>query len=209
MATEKKNGYEGIYLWVVEKLAGFDLTGNAPHLGLKANDDGSVQVNFLNREYQVNSDGAKPLDGRPVGITHLSVVAHYAMSSGRGEPSLEFVSLDKKSGTVSGSQGSFQRESVSNPLVRKFGADQPALEAAVARIGGRPEGRSESGGWSWLFFPFPKMPLKLIYHEADEEFEAEFRLLYDNRCTDFMEFEAVAFVGGILVDELLSMKTTY
>lgn len=203
MASGKKSGYEGIYQWVVGGLKGFDLAGNAPHLGLQTDDDGSVRVNFFNREYLVNADGARPVDGQPVGINHRSVVAHYAMSPGRGEPSLEFVSLDKKSGTVSGSQSAFQRESVSNPLVRKFGADQPALEAAVARIGGQPTGRSESGGWSWLFFPFPKMPLKLIYHEADEEFEAEFRILYDNRCTDFMEFEAVAFVGGLLVEELL------
>lgn len=203
MTSEKKNGYEGIYQWVVAGLVGFDLAGNAPHLGLEPNDDGSVRVNFLNREYLVKADGAYPTDGKPVGVNHRSVVAHYAMSPGRGEPSLEFVSLAKKSGTVSGSQSAFLRESVSNPLARKFGEDQPALEAAVARIGGQPAGRDESGGQAWIFFPFPKMPLKLVYHEADEEFEAEFRLLYDSRCTDFMEFEAVAFVGGILVEELL------
>lgn len=203
MASEKKNGYEGIYQWVVEGLAGFDLVGNAPHLGLEANDDGSVRVNFLNREYLVKADGAYAADGKPAGINHRSVVAHYAMSPGRGEPSLEFVSLSKKSGTVSASQSAFQRESVSNPLRRKFETDQPALEAAVARIGGQTAGRDESGGLAWVFFPFPKLPLKLVYHEADEEFEAEFRLLYDSRCTDFMEFEAVAFVGGLLVEELL------
>lgn len=202
MAELKKSGYESIYQWVTEKLPGFDLAGNAGPLGLNDNGDGSVTVNFFNRPYIVEASGVRPADGGPAGINHLSLAAHYAMSSGRGEPSLEFVPLGLLSGAVSGSWSSYGREAVTAPLVRRFGDDLAGLESAIARLGGRPEGRSPSGGWSWLLFPVPKVPLRLIYHEADDEFEAEFRILYDRRGKDFMEFEALAFMGGILVGDL-------
>lgn len=202
MAELKMSGYEGIYKWVAAKLPGFDLAKNAAPLGLIDNGDGSVVVNFFNRDYIVEAAGARPADGRPAGINHLSLVAHYAMSPGRGEPLMDFVPLELLSGTVSGSWGGYKREGISTPLVRRFGADQAGLKAAIARLGGREEEQSPSGGRAWVFFPVPKVPLRLIYHEADDEFEAEFRILYDRRSIDFMEYEALGFLGGILVADL-------
>lgn len=202
MAETRYGGYQGIYQWVIDKLPGFDLAGNAPHLGLTDNGDGSVTVNFFNRDYLVDAAGVRPLDGWPAGVVHCSLVAHYAMSAGRGEPSQDFVPLEALSGTLPGSGSSYRREAVIGPLLRRFADDSAGLETAVAGLGGRSEGRDPSGGLSWIFYPFPKVPLRLIYHEADDEFEAEFRILHERRSINFMEFEALAFMSGLLVDEL-------
>lgn len=199
--AEKINGYEQIYLDLVKSLTDFDLPGNAPHLGLRLNPEGQVAVRFLGRDYLVDAGGARPLDGRAVGVNHLSLVVHYAMSPGRGEPSGQYLPLKRMTGMVEG-RGAWENDGVSRPLIRKFNGDLSALEAAAARLDGEYAGPDESGGLTWVFHPFPKVPLKLIHHPADEEFPAEFRLLFDSSATAFMEFEALGFLVGVMVDDL-------
>jgi hypothetical protein len=202
---QKKSGYEKIYDWVVESLPKADLEANAPHLDLKVHPEGGVIVSLFGRDYLVDKTGARPMDGGKASFTSRSLVAHYAMSSGRAEPSLSFVTLNTLAKVPAGTaNGSLQKEAISAPLVRKFGSDLAGLEEAVKRLGGRPEPVSQGGSHGYIFFPFPKIPLKLVFQEPDDEFEAEFSILYDSRGREFFEFEALAFLGGVLLDELLS-----
>jgi hypothetical protein len=199
-----KSGYEKIYDWVAEELPGFDLAANAARLGLAKTEDGAVVVRLLGRDYRVDQSGAEPMDGRPAHFNRRSLAAHYAMSPGLGEPAMEFVKLALLSGTpVGGTWNTFNRESVTAPLVRRFEGDPEGLEAAVASLGGRLEAADERLGRSWIIPALPKIPLRLVYQPADEEFEAEFTVLYDRKGHEFMRFEALAFLGGALVDELL------
>ena len=199
--TEKKiNGYHQIYLDLAEALATFDLAGNAPRLGLAA-EGGGVLVDFFNRAYRVDAAGVRPLDGGPAEVNHLSLIAHYAMSPGRGEPAGDFMPLGRMTGMVEG-RGDFEKSLVNGALGRKFGGDKSALAEAAESIGGRAEGRDQSGGWAWLFRPFPKVLVKLLFYEADDEFPAEYRLMFDSRATAFMEFEALGFLTGVFVREM-------
>lgn len=200
---EKTGGYEQIYLDLLKKLSVFDLAANAPHLGLEADHKGRVTMNFLGRSYRVDNSGAWPLDGRPVGVNHLSLITHYLMSPGRGEPSYSFLPLGRMTGMVEG-RGTYDRASVSTPLIRHFLCDLSGLALAVMRLGGHPEGRGPSGALCWLFHPFPKVPIRLEHHEEDDEFPPDFRLLFDTRATCFMEFEALGFLSGVFVDEICS-----
>lgn len=195
-----KNGYAQIYLDLVRQLAAFDFSVNAANLELSVNHDGSVTVNFFKRNYLVDHEGVWPLDGLPVGVNHLSLVAHYAMSAGLGDPSGQFLPLRRLTGTVEGG-GSYERDAVNTPLLCRF-SRQSELEEAIARIGGEPAGPDPSGGLAWIFHPFPKVVLKLIYHEAEEDFPAEYRLLFDSAATRFVAFEALGFLAGVFVSEL-------
>ncbi len=201
MSEEKISGYRRIYLDLAEKLESFDLAGHAPQLGLTVA-DGGVLVDFFRRLYRVDRTGVRPLDGGPAGVNHLSLIAHYAMSPGRGEPAGRFLPLGRLTGLVEG-RNSFEKSMVDASLGRKFRGDLQALAAVVEARGGREAGLDPSGGRSWLFHPFPKLPLKLVFHEADEEFPAEYRLLFDARATDFMEFEALGFLTGVFVREMV------
>ena len=42
---------------------------------------------------------------------------------------------------------------------------------------------------------------------ADEEFGAEFSILYDRKGPEFLGFEALAFLGGLLVDQLVRYES--
>ncbi|MDR3203988.1 MAG: DUF3786 domain-containing protein [Deltaproteobacteria bacterium] len=199
-----KNGYLNIYNWVIESLPGYDLTENAKALGLKPLPGGAVVVPLLSREYLVDSSGVKALDEEHSDVNSLSIAAHYAMSRGRGLPSMSFASLFSMSGLSAGSgQGSFDRDAVSKPLAKRFASDLDGLNRAVTRLGGRKEPQLKKGTISYVLFALPRIPIKIVFNQADEDFEDEFSLLYDSRTLDFMEFEAVAFLGGLVVTELL------
>ena len=198
----KTGGYEQIYQGLLKELAGFDLAANAPHLGLTSDAQGAVVLNFMGRPYRVDNSGVTPLDEHPAGVNHLSLIAHYLMSPGRGEPAYSFLPLGRMTGLVEG-RGTFDRDAVNGPLVRHFADDDlSALARAVHRLGGKPESQSPSGGHSWLFQPFPKIPMQLEYHEKDDEFPPAFRLLFDTKATSFMEFEALGFLSGVFVTEM-------
>ncbi len=200
MTNKKYSGYDGIYQWQLDELAQCEPADRAGDLGLEV-EDGEVVVHFLGRDYRVSRQGVRLLDGGRVSVNHLSLVAHYAMSAGRVEPLGEFVPLRRLSGTATG-RGNFDQEAVSRPLERKYAHDLPELIKAARRIGGGEAGRDKSGGLSWIFYPFPKVPLKLVFHEPDEEFSAEFRLLFDRSAPFFMTFEALGFLSGVFVGEL-------
>jgi len=198
-------GYEDIYRWQAAKLAGADLTGPAPGLGLIVAGPGLVRVSLFGRDYLVDESGVRSADGGPASPNQRSLVAHYALSPGRGEPAYEFVPLDRLSGPAPGSPGggrTLGRDYLDRALARRFDRDPEALAAAAARLGGRDLGREPSGGRAWLFHPFPKIPLKLVVHEADEEFPASYRLLFDKSATAFMVFEALGFLAVLFRMEL-------
>ncbi|KXS56815.1 MAG: hypothetical protein AMR96_00530 [Candidatus Adiutrix intracellularis] len=197
----KINGYEQIYQWQVGKLANFDLTGNAPSLGLTTDAVGRVKIYFFGRLYLVDGKGVWPDDGGSAGINHLSLVAHYALSPGRGEPAYDFRPLGRLCGLME-AQNSLVLQDVARAMARRFDSDSAALAEQAERIGGCFEGPDPSGGYSWLFHPFPKVPLRLIWHKADAEFKSDYRLLFDSSSTAFMEFEALGFLAGIFVKEI-------
>jgi hypothetical protein len=198
-----KSGYEKIYDWVASDLEGFDLVKNAPYLKLTVASTGEVIVPLLGRDYLVSNQGVRPADGQYANFNRLSLAAHYAMSMGRGEPSMDFVKLAVLSGVPVGTAGgSYDRNAMAGPIAKKYGSDFPGLEAAISRLGGRPV--PHPVGVCWLVYALPLMPIKLIFQEADEEFEAEFTVLFDRSATNFMRFEAIGFLGGSLVDELVN-----
>jgi hypothetical protein len=198
-----KSGYETIYEWVAAELPGFDLAGNAPHLGLEVHPGGGVVVRLLGRDYLVERGGVEPMDGRPAHFNRKSLAAHYAMSPGRGGPSMDFVKLGVLSGVPMATLGSFDRDAISAPLARRFESDPEALDRAVASLGGRPVDLAAGVGKGYDIPALPLVPMRLIFQPADEEFGAEFTLLHDRKSIEFMQFEALGFLGGALVEDLV------
>ncbi|MBQ7371823.1 MAG: DUF3786 domain-containing protein [Blautia sp.] len=61
--------------------------------------------------------------------------------------------------------------------------------------------RLSKGDAGWEFYPFPQIPVQLIFWEADEDFEASVQVLVDKNTTDYMHFEAI----GCMVADLFEL----
>jgi hypothetical protein len=74
--------------------------------------------------------------------------------------------------------------------------------AATESLGGWPGGKSGLGGVSLILELLPKIPVQLIFYDRDAEFPARTRLLRDLNATEFLEFEFIAVLVTVFVEEL-------
>ena len=183
-------------------LAGADLPGQAQALGLDIDDQGRVPVRFFDRDYLVSNTAVESLDGAPVPLDHQSILAHYLMSRGRGGLSGEFLPIGRLTGVVS--TDASPSDSLIAPLTANFGDRYDLFVRAARQIGGQAGGRAPSGGEAWLFPILPFFPVRVIFFEADDEFPAEVKVLFDSSAPSFVAYECLELMELVLVEELLS-----
>jgi hypothetical protein len=203
-------GYEQIYLDLLPRLSECDLVESARRLGLEVLPSGEVSANFCGRKYLITHTGVTPADDEPVNVNCRSVLAHYILSKGRAEPEHSFLPLSRMTGMPDG-QKTFDKGMMVKPLLREFGNDYEAFQSATLRLGGVLENASDNHEHRWTFTVLPKILLRLVYHDADEEFPADIQLLFDRAAPRILEFECLAFLSGCFIHSLIAaardMKT--
>jgi hypothetical protein len=192
-------GYDSIYLGLISKLSDIDLQESADRLGLEYI-DGSVRVCFLKREYRISSDGAEPLDGQPVNVNNRSVLLHYLLSKGQGNPENSYIPFESIPRMIGGLHS--QSRLMNTPLERYFENDYIRFSEAAVKLGGLEE-ELTAGKHLWRFDILPKIPLKLAFYEADDDFPAEIQIMLDRTAIQFMEFECLAFLVGCFVRAII------
>lgn len=192
-------GYDSIYLGLVARLPGCDLREAADRLGLEYA-EGGVRLGFLGKGYRITADGVRCEDGRPTSVNALSVLLYYVLSEGRGDPEGSYVLVESIPRMV-GMLGA-QSRLMSAPLERHFADGYGAFSEAAARLGGVEE-ESRSGTHLWKFTVLPKIPVKLAFDEADDDFPAGVQIMLDTTAIRFLEFECLAFMVGCLVSALI------
>ena len=197
------NGYEQIYIDLLPRLSECDLAESAERLGLKALANGGVTAEFCGREYLITSAGVNPTDGEAVDVNNRSVLAHYILSRGSGEPENSFLPLARMTGMIAG-QIDHDRGLMVHPLLREFGDDYDKFQSAAFKLGGVFEGSLGGGGRCWSFKVLPKIPVRVVFYEADDEFPADIQIWFDRSALRFMEFECLAFLNGCFAKALIT-----
>ncbi|MDR3239249.1 MAG: DUF3786 domain-containing protein [Clostridiales bacterium] len=200
---KKTSGYDQIYITLLPRLANCDIAESAKRLGLEFR-DGAARVNFLSREYRIDQNGVTPTDGGPaVFINNRSVLIYYILSEGAGQPSYSFSPLFRLTGMIAG-QNAQSNGIMNDPMVKKFSGKVDLLNSALIQLGAV-EQTPEPGSWSWIIHPLPKIPVKIVYYEADDEFPADIDILFDDTAPRFMEFECLAFLCGCLISAVVEI----
>lgn len=201
------SGYEQIYESLIPKLSECDFLEVAERLGLSAQQDGTLSVNFLGREYEISSRGVNPTDGKPVNVNNRSVLAYYTLSQGMSEPAFSYVPISN----LAGPGIIFSSSNVkwmTDPLGKIFSGDYVTFSETMCRLGGVFNGKSKSGSYSWLLKVLPKIPLQIVYIDEDDEFPCEVQIWFDKNASLFMEFECLAFLEGCLVRAMIMTAKT-
>ncbi len=183
-----------------------DFAESAGRLGLELLANGDVRVELCGREYRINSAGVNPSDGLPDDVNYRNVLAYYILSTGRGEPEHSYVPLPRTTGMPDG-QKTHDKGILIAPLPREFGDDYSKFQSAARKIGGVLEAASAEGGHCWSFQVLPKIPLRLVFYEADEEFPADIQILFDRSAPRFLAFECLAFLTGCFRKSLIRQGT--
>jgi hypothetical protein len=201
------SGYEQIYESLIPKLSECDFLEVAERLGLSLQPDGALSVNFLGRQYEISSLGVNPTDGKPVNVNNRSVLAHYTLFKGVGEPAFSYVPISSLPGTGIIFRGTSMKW-MTDPLGKTFSGDYVTFSETICRLGGVFNGKLKSGGYTWLLKALPKILLQIVYHDADDEFPCEVQILFDKNVSRFMEFECLAFLEGCLVRAMIMTAKT-
>ena len=196
-------GYRKIYQDLIQDLAKADITSAAHNLGLTLNERGEAEVPFLGHKYWVSQKGVRRSGGERIMESIGSVLAHYILKGTRSETAGRFVTFSELAGPVF-KEGSYSRDALEFPLVKRFQGRVPELLAAAGSLGGRVGGESGLGSVSLIFELLPKVPVQLIFYDRDDEFPARVTLLIDRNATRFLEFEFLAVMVTLFVQALLT-----
>jgi hypothetical protein len=196
------SSYDIIYEALLPKLAECNLVESAARFGLDVDTSGKITIDFLKRQYCITNIGVIPVDGKPVNINNRSILIHYVLSQGTGDPVYSFKPLSRMNTMVTSSDTG-KTNMMDEPLIKAFGNDVNKLAETIIKLGGKPERSKDPYSRSWVMEVLPKIPVKIIYQEADEEFPVEIQTQFDESAPEFMEFECLAFLCGCIVRTLI------
>jgi hypothetical protein len=199
------NGYERIYLNLLPRLAECDLAESAGRLGLEVLPSGEVSARFCGRDYLITNAGVQHADGKPLDVNdrkevnNCSVLAYYILSLGRGNPEGVFVPRNRVTGTKIEGQGN----TADDPLVLEFGDSYEKFQTAATKLGGVYDDSSKDGGHIWNFEVLPKIPMRFVFYEADEEFPVDIQVLFDRSAPKFLGAECLSVTNDCFVHALV------
>jgi hypothetical protein len=204
---EEASGHEKIYGDLLDRLQRADVSELARRKDLPLRPDGKVVVKSFGRVYFVCPEGVMSADAGPVSIKQGLAVTSYLFSKGEGEPSNEFVPFGRLGGFNIG-RGHHDGKSLKTPILSKFGDDYDLLARAARKIGGIEEESTSQTEHVWLFHAFPKLLLRLIFHERDNDFPADVHVLFETKAFDFFGFECLGFLPDYFTSTLFEAVLT-
>lgn len=164
----------------------------------------ALQVKFLNRSYRIAwpdcafEDADSP--EKEVPIQEQVLILHYLLGVGAEKPSGRWIAYREIPG-ASFYFSAFVKRAV-DPLKKVFGGNVAGFKKAAGKLGGADIGTGDAG---FEFAVFPKVPLRLILWEGDDEFGPEANILFDEAAGRIFSPEDAAWLAGMLVYRLMAL----
>jgi len=187
-----KETYEG-YL---TRIAGLDLAAKCEALGFEM-ESGKARLACFNRTYWVGPKGIHDAAGKTPDLSVSVILCKYLlMCSGQSPVAQDLVTF--KDFRDAAPLGHYFSNAVQGAIVNKFKGDIGALEKACVRLGGRPYGADLSYQVKYHFRGLPKVPVILLFNDAEEGFAAQCTLLFERSAESYLDMESLAMLGAAL-----------
>jgi hypothetical protein len=202
---EKSPIFEKVYRDYLAQVSGLNLTGKEDLLGIRIEKDG-IGVPLFRREYRVTYSGITDADGNQPLHAISVLLCRYLILCPETEPrdGKEWVSYkDFMDATpfVSGFVNNTEKA-----IAKHFTGKVKVLEDACRELGGVHASDGLSYDLAMKVFSLPKIPLYLLFNDADDEFPAECRVLFERRAEKYLDMECLAIAGWLLTDCLLQVS---
>lgn len=161
-------------------------------------------IHFVDRDYRINrKDGV--VEGTQDGfITTVladfneSMTIYDVLCYSKPDCKLsgKFCSLGLLRGTTQFSNGGIE---IGRGYADKFSGQMKKLSKACETFGERSDLK---GDLAYTLHPFSFLPVILQYWEADEEFPASLKFMFDENIMDFMHYETIYYMVGHILSRL-------
>lgn len=206
-----ERGYVKTFNWVKNLLNNCDFSDSSKRLGLEQISENAILINFFDRTYKISKEDIELIEEKTIWTVDSegyefdlkSVLGYYVLSEANVEPMYDFCTLGQFS------DGVFMESYVThrnNRFTDIFGNDNKKFEKTMKTLGVvEYEDENRDGKYTWNYKILPKMPIKIIFYEGDDEFPSKMQILFDKTAIKIYKFEPLAILSISIFETILSL----
>ena len=176
---------------MLKEISGMNFSDIAEGIGAATVDD-VMKIKYMDREVQVSHSGFKD----EMDIWDKLLITMYIKQAGKASLSHKWTAFrELKDGLI---RAESFKGACELSLARMFEHNKEGLINRLVEIGAE-KVSGESTEYSFVVYPLPKIPFLVLLWPGDEEFGAECKVLFDSTVTEFLDVEALLYLGMTLV----------
>jgi hypothetical protein len=188
------------------KVAPLDFAALAAGLGATYGEDEGrpyLALPYFGYCLQIFKDELRYPPGAPVDPWDAILLYNYIASQGDAPPTGTWMAYNSLPNSVSKAKTLARLEA---KLAAHFAGKAATLRDRVAQLGGVLTTVGEDADVQAIFLPLPRMPILLLYWDAEpgEGFEAQARVLFDVTVATYLDLESILFLVEHLLERLMA-----
>ena len=194
--TSKDSVFEKTYKDYIAQVARIDFKSIEQKLGIHAEGNG-VTIPLFGKPHKVSEIGITDPSGKQPSLDICVILCKYLLIC----PDVysnekEWVSFRglKDSGPLT----TYFANDVEKAISGYFSGRQCDMKEACKTLGGYPPDMEVTYDLSMQFDALPRVPVILLFNDADEEFPAKSSVLFKRRAEKYLDAECLAMVGRLL-----------
>jgi hypothetical protein len=187
------------------KIAPLDFRELAPGLGaVYGEEDGRpyLTFSFFGQTIKVFKDEVRYPPGASPNPWDAILLYNYLASGGKAQPTGTWITYQSLPNSVSKAKTLNRLE---QELAEHFSGKLDQLRHRAGALSGEPVQASENADFQQLFQPLPRVPVLLLFWEAEPEegFQSQAHFLFDATVSEFLDLESLLFLVEQLMDRLI------
>lgn len=166
-----------------------------------ATEAGQYRIPFFNQRFVVGTDRISDETGaEPKHATSVILCKYILLCPGQpdnDETLITYKDFKDAAPYIGGFKNTAER-----PIARHFEGGLANLERKCLELGGKPFQTEVACEFAFRFQALPRVPLFLLFNDADEEFAAQCTLLFQENAACYLDMECIAMVGATLASWL-------
>ncbi|NOZ69573.1 MAG: DUF3786 domain-containing protein [Deferribacteres bacterium] len=176
------------------EVSAMDFPDIAKRAGAECRDD-LLRIRYMGRDIALGRSGFED----EMDILDKLLIMMYLKNRGTASPSGKWVAFrDLKDGLI---RAESFHGACEIPIAKMLQHDTERLLKRLSAMGAERAG-GFSADYSLVVYPLPRIPFLVLLWRGDEEFGAECKLLTDSTAADFLDVEALLYLGMALVRAL-------
>jgi len=205
MQTEE-TVFEKTYQHYLKQIRQISFETVAHHLGAKIENDG-IKIPLFLKEYEITAEGIADASGKKPGHDICVILSKYILRCPAVTPK-EHDWVSFRNFKDSGPLSSYFTNDVERAIGAYFSGRLTDLEKTSHALGGYAPDLEVKYDLAIQFDALPKIPLIMLYNDADEEFSAKCSLLFESRAEKYLDAECIAMIGWQLFSHLKKASPT-
>ena len=162
---------------------------------------GCYRIPFFSQEYTITADAIHDDRGNPPHHAVCVVLCQYLLLYRDTVLADASLVTYKDFRDAAPYVGGF-KSTVEAPIARHFTGKVRRLERNCRKLGGRPFDTDVACQLAFQLTALPRVPVFLLFHDADEDFPAQGTLLFQKDAASYLDMECIAMVGSTLTSWL-------